>query len=124
MSKQCIYTVFNCIYTFSLHQDGYEGSTLEILERTSPNIRCTSLYLPETVESIESKPAGVEVTAGDYFKPETLPTANVILLEYIAHVYPDESKCVELFENCCEIIPISGKIVLCEKVCVTENRLY
>ena len=54
------------------------------------------MYLPETVESIESKPAGVEVTAGDYFKPETLPTSDVILLEHIAHMYPDESKCVEL----------------------------
>ena len=31
-------------------------------------------------------------------------------------MYPDESKCVELFKNCRDIIPISGKIILCECV--------
>ena len=36
-------------------------------------------------------------------------------------MYPDQSKCVELFQNCREIIPISGKIVLCECVCYRES---
>lgn len=101
---------------FSLYLGGHKGTTLGIIKKLYPNIRCTSLDLPETIKSIKSKPAGVEVTAGDYFKPETLPTADVILLKHIAHMYPDQSKCVELFKNCREILPVSGKIILCECV--------
>ena len=87
-----------CFQLFSLHLGGHTGSTLEIGKGNSLNIRCTS---PKNSIINYSIPAGVEVTAGDYFKSETLPTADVIPLEHIAHMYPRRA----LMDNGIIIIP-------------------
>ncbi|KAI6655549.1 (RS)-norcoclaurine 6-O-methyltransferase-like [Oopsacas minuta] len=95
---------------------GHSGSTLGVIKESFQNLACSSLDLASTVETLKQKPEGVEIVSGNYFKPETIPNADAILLKHIAHMYPDQEKCVELLKNCKQALSESGRIILCECV--------
>ena len=70
---------------------------------------------------MKSRPTELKGTSGDYFKPENLPTAEVILLKYIAHLYLIK---ISVLFKICRDFPFSGKIILCKcvllKMCSTD----
>ena len=70
--------------------------------------------MPKTTESVEHKPEGVDLITGDYFKPETVPKADVILMKHIVHMYHDMNECLKLLKTCHQVLPESGRIILCE----------
>ena len=95
-------------------QGGHSGKSIAIIKEHFPGLECTSLDLPKTIESVKEKPEGVELVGGDYFKPETVPKADVILMKHIVHMYQDTDECLKLFETCHLILPETGRIILCE----------
>ena len=98
------------------YKGGHSGEALAQIKKNFPELQCTSLDLPKTLETIKQKPEGVALVAGDYFKPETVPKADVILMKHIVHMYGDISECLKLLQTCHQILPELGRIILCECV--------
>lgn len=94
---------------------GGDGGNLAVFKKRLPGLRCTCLDRPEIIQGIKNKPEGVDLVEGDFFKPETIPKADVIILKHILHCW-ENSKCIEILKSTASVLPVGGLVVTAENI--------
>ena len=94
---------------------GGHGLAMKSIKEKYPKLNCKVVDLESVVEGAPDKNCGIEFVAGDFFKPETLPKADVIFMKYILHDWTDEN-CKKILESCNLALNEGGRLLLAESV--------
>ena len=94
---------------------GGHGQVMKKVKEKYPKLNCKVLDVKEVVESVAGEDCGVEFVVGDFFKPETLPKADVIFMKLILHDWDDDN-CKKILDSCYLALSEVGKLIVCESV--------
>ena len=94
---------------------GGHGQVMKKVKEIYPKLNCKVLDLKEVIESVAGEDCGVEFVVGDFFKPETLPKADVIFMKLVMHDWNDEN-CKKILDSCHLALSEGGKLIVCESV--------
>ena len=94
---------------------GGHGLVMKSIKEKYPKLNCKVVDLESVVESAPDKNCGVEFVAGDFFKPETLPKADLIFMKYILQDWTDDN-CKKILKSCHLALNEGGRLLLADSI--------
>ena len=101
---------------------GGHGLVARTVKQQYPKLNCKVVDLKEVIDSAPEMADGVDFIPGDFFKPDTLPKADVIFMKHILHDWSDD-KAKTILESCHLALNEGGKIILCEVILPPAGEL-
>ncbi|MCL7051878.1 hypothetical protein MKW94_002842 [Papaver nudicaule] len=97
---------------------GSAGDCLKMILKKFPNVvEGINFDLPEVVSKAPAIP-GVTHVGGDMFK--SIPKGDAIFMKWVLTTWTDD-ECKVIMKNCCDALPIGGKLIACEPVLPHES---
>ena len=90
---------------------GGHGHAMRKVKVHYPNLRCTVLDQKEVIETAPKEDQGINFVVGDFFKPETLPKADVIFMKRVLLNWDDENS-QKILESCYVALKDGGKLIV------------
>lgn len=96
---------------------GGHGDVMEAVQQLHAGITCICLDLPHVIEQAPYVPKGVQLLAGDMFKPETIPPCDVIFTKHVLCDWYD-SDVLKALQSFHSVLPKKGKLIIGDAVLV------
>ena len=94
---------------------GGHGLIMRQIKQQYPKLKCKVVDLKEVIDSAPEEECGIDFIAGDFFKSDTLPKSDVILMTRILHDWNDDDS-KKILESCHVALSEGGKLIICEAV--------